>query len=291
MRSGTVLILGRPNVGKSTLLNNIIGKKVAITSPKPQTTRFAIQAVYSDERGYILFLDTPGIFGKTKDSLSQKINQNTLKAINQGADVVIYMVDHTRKRDYEESKVLGIVRQLTKPKKILVINKIDKLKPSYLSQYKFLFQEFDDVQIISALKRKHLKPLIESIFKFLPEKKTSELKEILKGKPLPVLNINSRIYLEELIREKIFLLTRKELPYTTFVKVEQMEEKPNKVYYIKAIIYTTEDRYKRMLIGKNGSMIKKIGQFARKELELFLNHKLFLDLEIEVNRHWQESFE
>ncbi|GIW62247.1 MAG: GTPase Era [Patescibacteria group bacterium] len=291
MKSGTVLIIGRPNVGKSTLINNLIGKKVAITSPKPQTTRFTIQAVYQDERGYILFLDTPGIFGKTKDALSQKINHNTLKTLNQDADVVVYMVDHTRKRDYEESKVLGIVRQLNKPKKILVINKIDKLKPSYLSQYKFLFQEFDDVQIISALKRKHLKSLIDSIFRFLPEKKDSDLKEIVDEKPLPVLNINSRVYLEELIREKIFLLTRKEIPYTTYVKVEQIEKKENNLIYIKAIIYTTADRYKRMLIGKNANMIKKIGQSARKEIELFLNKKVFLDLQVQINKHWQKYFE
>src|SRR4030042_4294981 len=124
MKQGNVLLIGRPNVGKSTFLNNVIGQKVAITSPKPQTTRFPIHAIYEDERGTIFFVDSPGVFGKTEDTLSKKINESTLKSANANIDVVIYMVDHTRKRDFEEAKVLGIVRKLEKPK-ILVINKID----------------------------------------------------------------------------------------------------------------------------------------------------------------------
>jgi len=110
MKEGKVLILGRPNVGKSTFVNNLIGQKVAITSPKPQTTRFPIKALYEEERGKIIFVDTPGIFGKTQDFLSKNINKQTMRVLNEEVDVIIYMIDHTRKRDFEEAKVLGIVR-------------------------------------------------------------------------------------------------------------------------------------------------------------------------------------
>jgi len=116
MKQGVVLLIGRPNVGKSTFANNLIGQKVAITSPKPQTTRFPIQAIYQEKRGQIILVDTPGIFGRAKDFLSKKINEKTLKTINQEIDIILYMVDPTRKRDFEEAKVLGIVRKINKPK-------------------------------------------------------------------------------------------------------------------------------------------------------------------------------
>ncbi len=288
MKEGNVIIIGRPNVGKSTFLNNIIGQKIAITSPKPQTTRFPIQAVYSDKQGNIIFLDTPGVFGKATDLLSKKINRKTLDALNDKIDLLLYMIDHTRRRDFEEARVLGIVRKIKKPK-ILAINKIDKKEPTYLPQYKFLFSEFDDVHLISALKGKHIKPLIDAIFSFLPEVKESSIKKEIEDKPVPVLNINSKIYLQELIREKIFLQTRQEVPYTTTVFVEKIENKPD-VLYIKARIITTSDRYKRMLIGKGGRKIKEIGRIARKELELATGQKVFLELEVETNPHWQEEF-
>ncbi len=289
MKEGTVLIIGRPNVGKSTFLNNLIGQKVAITSPKPQTTRFPIRAVYQDKRGNIIFVDTPGVFGKTEDLLAKKINKKTLEAIQEDIDLVLYMVDHTRKRDFEEAKVLGIVRKIEKPK-ILVINKIDKTKPSYLAQYKFLENEFDSVHMISALKGKHIKPLIEEIFKFLPEKK--EKSEVdFNTRPSPILNLDSKTYVAELIREKIFLLTRDEVPYTVNVEVEEIAPRSENLTYVKANIITTSDKYKRMLIGKGGKMIKEIGRLARKELELMSNKKFYLDLEVITDPHWQERIE
>src|SRR3989338_6497372 len=168
-KQGTVLLIGRPNVGKSTFLNNLIGTKVAITSPKPQTTRFPIKALYESEQGQIIFIDTPGIFGKAEDKLSKRINQNTFQALHEEIDAVIYMVDHTRKRDFEEGKVLGIVRKIEKPK-ILVINKIDDDEKTYLPQYKFLEDEFKDVFLISGLNQTHVKPLMKRVFELLPEK-------------------------------------------------------------------------------------------------------------------------
>lgn len=172
MKQGTVLIVGRPNVGKSTFVNNVIGQKISITSPKPQTTRFPIHGIYEDKRGQIEFIDTPGIFGKAEDKLSRKINQITTEAINDDVDVVIYMIDTTRRRDYEEGKVLGLVRKLTKPYKILVLNKLDIKSHKYAPQYTFLDEEVSEVHAISSLTQQHVKPLLESIFEHLPEKKT-----------------------------------------------------------------------------------------------------------------------
>ncbi len=140
MKEGIVLLLGRPNVGKSTFVNNIIGQKVAITSPKPQTTRFPIQGLYAEERGNIIFTDTPGIFQKATDSLAKSINQQTLNMINKKADIVIYMVDPTRRRDFEEAKVLGLARQMKAPV-ILVFNKAD-LDSKYVLFNKGIFLAF-----------------------------------------------------------------------------------------------------------------------------------------------------
>lgn len=285
MKQGTVLLIGRPNVGKSTFLNNVIGQKVAITSPKPQTTRFPIQAYYEDERGTIFFVDTPGIFGRAEDSLSKRINESTLKSANANVDLVIYMVDHTRKRDFEESKVLGIVRKIDRPK-ILAINKIDQQEKSFLPQYEFLRDEFDNVFKISALKKIHVKPLIDKVFELLPEK--DEKSQQIETPIYPLLNVDSNTFIAELIREKVYLMMGEEIPYTTTVIVDEISERKNGVTYIKARILTINDRYKKMLIGARGRKIKEIGAYARKEIALATAKKIYLDLTIETDPHWQE---
>ncbi len=286
MKEGKVLILGRPNVGKSTFVNNLIGQKVAITSPKPQTTRFPIKALYEEERGKIIFVDTPGIFGKTQDFLSKNINKQTMRVLNEEVDVIIYMIDHTRKRDFEEAKVLGIVRKLKKPK-ILVINKFDKQDKSYLAQYVFLEDEFKNVYKISAINKTHVKPLLDKIFEYIPERELQEIKE--KG-VYPTLNIDSKIFISELIREKVFLMTGDEVPYTSTVIVDEIKERNKKLTYIKARILTTHDRYKKMLIGKGGRKIKEIGAYARKEIELATSKKIYIDLTVETDSHWQIEY-
>lgn len=288
IKMGKVLLVGRANVGKSTFVNNIIGQKVAITSPKPQTTRFSIRALYEEERGKIIFVDTPGIVGKAKDYLSKRINKKTLQILNEQVDLVIYMVDQSRKRDFEESKVLGLVRKINKPK-ILVINKIDDPGKSFLPQYKFLEEEFKDVFQISAINKMHIKPLLDKIFEYLPEKNIDS-EELPPDLVYPILNLDSKIFISELIREKIFLMMGEEIPYTTTVMVDQITERKNGTTYIKARILTTNDRYKRMLIGSGGRKIKEIGSYARKEIALAINKKVFLDLNIEVDPHWQEIY-
>jgi GTP-binding protein Era len=290
MKQGKVLLIGRPNVGKSTFLNNLIGQKVSITSPKPQTTRFPIKALYQDERGEIIFIDTPGLMRKTEDLLSENINKKTLQTLNEELDLVLYMVDPTRKRDFEEARVLGLVRQIEKPK-ILVLNKIDLWqtgkKDDYSAQYKFLEEEFSDVFYISALKKLHFKPLIKRIFELLPEKKEEKFENL---NPYPVLNIDAKTFVAELIREKVFLMMGEEIPYTTTAIVDEIDERKNGVIYIKARILTNNDRYKKMLIGKEGRKIKEIGSYARKEIVLATGKKVYLDLQVETDPHWMEIY-
>lgn len=283
MKAGTVALIGRPNVGKSTLVNNIIGTKVAITSPKPQTTRFPIEGLYEDDRGQIIFVDTPGIFKKAKDQVSKKINKKALEPFDKKVDVVLYVIDHTRNRDFEEAKVLGIVRKLEVPV-ILVYNKVDVEEPTYRPLYAFMEEEFDKVVNVSALEEKHLKHLVDVIFEMLPEKEHPLVNR--DEFVYPALNIDSRTFIAELIREKVFLRTRKEVPYTTTVVVDEVTERDEKTTYIRARVLTLDNTYKKMLIGAGGRRIKEIGSMSRKELELATGRKIYLDLTVEVDRHW-----
>jgi GTP-binding protein Era len=282
MKSGVVALVGRPNVGKSTLLNTLLGQKVSITSPKPQTTRFPIQAVFEEERGQIIFVDTPGIFTKVKDQVAARINLRTEEMIEKGIDVIVYMVDHTRERAEEENRALGMVRKLNIPK-ILVVNKVDVKEPTHIVQYRFMEDEFDKVIEISALENKHIPLLLDEIFERLPE-----------GEPIvdtttlvqPGLNLDSKTFISEIIREKAFLNLRREVPYAVAAVVDEIEERENGVTYIKARLLTSADRYKGMIIGQNGAMIKEISMAARKELEVAANKKVFLDLTVETDPHW-----
>jgi GTP-binding protein Era len=284
MKSGIVALIGRPNTGKSTLINALVGQKVSITSPKPQTTRYAIQAVYEDERGQIIFIDTPGIFGKTEDLLSRKINPRAEDVVTGGVDVVVYLVDHTRERSYEENKTLGIVRKTTAPK-ILAFNKSDVSKPDFRIQYKFMEEEFDRVIEISAMSHANLNKLLDLIFEFLPVGKpmvdTSKLTQ-------PGLNIDSRTFVAELIREKAFIFLRRELPYSVTVVVDDIDNRENGTMYVKARILTNTEKYKGMIVGHGGSMIKEISMATRKELETATNRKVYVDLIVETDPHWMD---
>lgn len=283
-KTGAVAIIGRPNAGKSTLLNNILKQKVSITSPKPQTTRFAIQAVFEDDRGQIVFVDTPGIMGKVVDPLARRINLRAEEQLNQNIDLVMYLVDHTRSRDLEENKTLGLVRKF-KGHKILVINKIDVVKPTHIVEYKFMEEEFDAVVEVSAFAKKNLGQLLSVLFEFLPEgKPTVDTSKLIQ----PGLNLDSKTFLSEIIREKAFLFLRREVPYSMTAVIDDTINRDNGVLYVKARILTSADRYKSMIIGKDGRMIKEISMAARKELETATNRKVFLDLTVETDTHWME---
>lgn len=289
MKAGTVVLVGRTNAGKSTLLNNLIGQKVAIATRKPQTTRFPIRAVYEDERGQIVFTDTPGIFGKAPDLLAKKVGKHAKEAFKSGADLVIYLVDHTRYRDVEENRTLGLVRKIKDVPKILVFNKWDIKKPSFYPSYRFLEEEFDTTLKISALKGKNLKQLLETIFEFLPEQGEKLVDSTKLDTPL--INLDSKTFLQELIREKAFNALGQELPYTLTVRVNEVDEREDGTLYINADILTTNDRYKAMIVGKKGKKIKEIGTVARKELEISRDgKKVFLDLSVKTDPHWIQSF-
>jgi len=285
MKEGVVLLIGRPNVGKSTLVNNIIGQKVAITSPKPQTTRYPIQGLYQDERGHIIFTDTPGIFDRAKDGMAKHINEQTLRAANKDADAVLYVVDPTRRRDFEEARVLGVVRKLKAPV-ILVINKSDKKQP-FLPQYQFLMEEFPETFHISALKIHNIDPLLTRLFELMPEIGAESHVDL--NRVYPLLNMDSKAFLAELIREKVFLMMGEEIPYSTTAVIDKIDERDNGMLYIKARILTTNDRHKKMLIGAGARKIKDLGSYARKEIALATSKKVFLDLTVETDPHWQDA--
>ncbi len=287
---GRVVIVGRPNTGKSTLLNAIMQQKVAITSHLPQTTRKNILAIYEDERGKILFTDTPGILGKVTDLMGKKVNLEVPKTLNK-AQIIMCLVDISRPKNEEENKVIGLLRKV-KAKKILVYNKIDAAVGSkdHLADYNYLEEEFDKSISVSALKEKNVKGLIKIIFEELPEKNSKELIkeiEIYQQENKPLISMNSREYIEEIIREKAYLFLREEVPYTIFVGVNKIEDK-KELIVINATIYTSADRYKKMIIGKDGQKIKEIGYNARKELELMSQRKIYLDLTVKTDRHWME---
>lgn len=275
MKVGTVALVGRPNVGKSTLVNNLVGQKVAITSPKPQTTQFPIYAVYESEDVQIVFVDTPGIFAKAPN---KAINLEAERVLKEQIDIVLYIIDHTRKRGIEENRVLGILRKIQKPK-ILVINKIDKDKPSFREDYIFMEEEFDSVVEISAIKNKNLPILLSEILKYLHEGEKMVIREDM---PTPAINLDSKLYIAENIREKAFLVLRDEVPYSVRVIVDEVAERSNNMYYIKARLITNSARYKKMIIGTGGARIKQIGSMARRELELATGQKIYLDLKVEV---------
>lgn len=274
---GKVAIVGRPNVGKSTLLNALVKHKVAIVSPKPQTTRSQIVAFIEDKRGQIFFLDTPGFYsvraGKgqynalIKDSISE-------------ADVVVYLVDHTRDWGQEDERVWNMI-QASEKRTIVVINKIDIDKPSYKEQYKALLTSHVDLLLeISALREKHLVPIIDKIFELLPQ---GERDISVDHFPTPLLSQSSREYLAELVREKVYLMTGQEVPYQTSVRVNSIEEDEEKNRLrIEGDILVSDERYKPILIGSKGKKIREIGRAVRKELELATNKQVVIDLEVKV---------
>lgn len=288
---GRVVILGRPNTGKSTLLNAIMNQKVAITSPLPQTTRKNTRVVFSDSRGKIIFSDTPGIINKVEDLVGKRVNTEAPKEIGR-ANVIVCVVDISRPKSEEENKVIGLVRK-SKTKKILVYNKIDKAigPKDHLPEYNYLEEEFDKVISISAIKSKNIKGLINYIFELLPKSGKKEIErdtEILESVGKPVIGSNSTEFVAEIIREKAYLFLREEVPYSINIEVEKIQDK-KKIILIEATILTTEERYKKMIIGKNGKKIKEIGYNARKELELMSERKIFLDLTVKVDKHWPEK--
>lgn len=281
-KSGFVVMIGRSNVGKSTLLNSIVGSKIAITTPKPQTTRLPIQGIITRPEGQIVFVDTPGILRGEKDALSKRLAAS-VKASLKDVDAVAYIVDPTREIGQEEREVMRTIENMDVPK-ILIINKIDLRDKPFLDFYRDLSENFTTTVEVSALRGTHTDKLVDTLFELLPEGEFYYPEGQLTDMP-------NRVWLAELIREKLFLRLRQEVPYSTHVEVTDVQERENGMMYIAATIFTNDDRYKRMIIGQGGRGIREIGQSTRKELEGVLDTKVFLDLNVEVDPHWMMKFE
>jgi GTP-binding protein Era len=276
-KTGFAVLIGRSNVGKSTLLNALVGSKIAITTPKPQTTRKPVTGILSSEKGQIVFVDTPGVFKESKDALSKTLLQfvkNSLRDI----EVVVYVVDPTRAIGVEEKFALSLLDHVEKPK-ILVINKADLRDAQYLESMRALADRFDKTIELSALTGANVNLLKEAIFEYLPE-----------GKPYypegQLTNMPNEEWIAELIREKLFLRLRQEVPYSVHVVVDEVARRENSVLYIAARILTSSERYQRMIIGSRGHGVKEIGQAARHELEAVMDAPVYLDLQVEVDPHW-----
>jgi len=283
LKSGLITLIGRSNVGKSTLLNTIVGTKIAAVTDKPQTTRSLIHGVLNHPDGQAVFVDTPGVFKEHHNPLSSTLAESVHESLH-GVDLAIYVVDPTKSLGSEERSVMAMVRHIKVPK-ILVINKSDlpKEEKEYLDDYMAIADEFDAVFQLSALRNSHIQPLVEKVFELLPV-------GVPFYPPDQLTNIDKNFWISELIREKIFLALRKEVPYTTTVEIESFEEKPD-IVVIKANVLTYDKKYKEMIIGKGGRAIKEIGIAARKELEQAINKKVYLELEVETDKHWIERMQ
>ncbi|MCD6526225.1 MAG: GTPase Era [Desulfuromonas sp.] len=282
-KSGFVSIVGRPNVGKSTLLNQILGQKIAITANKPQTTRNRILGIHTTDDAQVLFLDTPGIH-KATGKLNKYMVDQALSACR-GVDVVLFLVEATDRVGGGDDYILDILAQSDIPV-VLVINKVDlvekeKLLP-LIAQY---VQRFDFKEIIplSAFTGTGVDRLVPMVSKMLP------------GGPLyypeeMVTDLPERFIVAEMIREQILRRTHQEVPYGVAVQVETFEERPGKnLIAIQAVVYVGRDAHKRILVGKGGSMIRLLGQESRKEIESFLGTRVFLELFIKVKKNWMDS--
>lgn len=286
-RSGFVTILGRPNAGKSTLLNALVGEKIAIVTHKPQTTRNRIEGIVNvptkkhQPAGQIIFIDTPGVH-KPDTSLNKKMMQEVEAAL-QGCDVLLLLADATGKFGAGDRFVLDLAKKSAGPV-FLLLNKIDRLEKSKLlpliAEYSKLHQ-FHEIIPISALKRQGLDTLVNSVLRLLPEGPRYFPPDQLTDQP-------ERFLVAELIREKILQLTGEEVPYASTVIVEQWEEQP-KLTRIAAAIYCEREGQKAIVIGKGGQMLKKIGSAARYEIEKRLGTKIFLELFVKVQPNWRDS--
>jgi len=282
-KTGFATLIGRPNVGKSTLMNRIIGQKIAITSNKPQTTRNRIQTVLTDERGQIIFVDTPGIH-KAKNKLGDYMVNAAEKTINE-VDVVLWLVEPATFIGAGEKHIIEkLVR--TKSPVILVINKIDTVKREDLlpviEKYKSVV-DFVEIVPISAEKGDNVDLLVELVFKYLPYGPMFYDEDTITDQPM-------RQIVAELIREKALQVLDEEIPHGIAVVIESMKDRPNgKMTDIEATIICERDSHKGIVIGKNGAMLKKIGTNARYEIEKMLGHQINLNLWVKVKREWRDS--
>ncbi len=282
-QSGFVSIIGRPNVGKSTMMNQLVGEKIAIVSDKPQTTRNRIQSVYTEENLQIVFLDTPGIH-KPKTELGEFMVK-TAKASLRDMDVILFMVDESDRLGGGDQYILEELKKIRTPK-ILLINKIDKTDQDSV---KNIIKQYEDMELfesiipISALEGVNLQRVIDEIKEFLPEGPQYFPDGMITDQP-------ERAIIGELVREKVLHYTEQEIPHGVAVEVVSMKERPNKALVdLEVNIYCERNSHKGIIIGKNGRKLKGIGKAAREDIEGFLATKVNLQLWVKVKEGWRNQ--
>jgi GTP-binding protein Era len=282
-RSGYIAIVGRPNVGKSTLLNQLLGEKVAIVTPKPQTTRNRITGIRTSANTQIVFIDTPGIH-QAHSLMNRRMVNVALQTLDE-VDGVLWLLDSRERVGPEEEKIAGILRKLKTPSLIL-LNKIDLVAKSKLLPLIQRCAELlpgPEILPISALQGDGVPAILAMVERWLPEGP----RYFPEGE---FTDQTERFVAAEIIREKIFLLTHEEIPYRVAVTIDEFSDKEEKnLVVIKATIITERESHKPILIGKRGSMLKEVGQRAREELEALLGCKIFLELFVKVSRGWTED--
>ena len=282
MKSGFVSFIGRPNVGKSTLLNSILGKRVAITSDKPQTTRNLVQGIYNDDDTQIVFVDTPGIH-KPQNKLGRVLNKQAYYTIND-VDIVIMVVDITEKIGKGDSFVIDVLKNIEDKPVFLVINKIDRLPREEIlkkiDEYQKLY-DFTEIIPVSARKRDNVDRLLEVIKKYLPD-------NIQYYDSSTVTDSSPEFIISEFIREKVLDLTSEEVPHSVTVIVDNIEEEDG-MLNINASIVVDRENLKKIIIGKNGNMIKEIGIRSRYDIEEYFGKKVYLDLFVKVVDKWRDK--
>ncbi len=282
MKCGFVSLVGRPNVGKSTLLNTILGMKLAITSNVSGTTRNIIQGIYNDDNSQIVFVDTPGIH-KPSNKLGNLLNK---KAYNntEGVDVILFLVDISKGFGKGDQFILDRIKDKDIPI-ILLLNKIDQVKnkENLLGQIDELrrLHDFKEIIPISASKNDNVDLLIDCVKKYLPEQDAIYSEEELT-------NVTTRFIMAEFVREKVLELTHDEIPHTVTCYVENYEE-DDKVVHIQVLIVVDRDNIKKIIIGKQGSMLKEVGTRARKDMEEFLGKKVYLETYVKTLKNWRDQ--
>ena len=281
MRSGFIGIIGRPNVGKSTLINNIVGKKVAITSSKPQTTRNIIQGIYNEDKVQMVFVDTPGIH-KPVSKLGKTLNKQAYYSIDD-TDIILFIVDAYEGIGKGDNYILEKLKEVDKPV-LLVINKIDKITHEEIlkriEDYKDLY-DFKEIIPVSALTKNNIDDLINTLKKYLPDNIRYYGEDSITNKSIEFL-------MSEIVREKVFNFTEEEVPHSVTCVTDSVEVgKTN--YNIRINIIIDRDSLKKIIIGKQGEMIKKIGIESRKEIEALLGKNVYLELFVKTVKKWREK--
>lgn len=281
-RSGFVSIIGRPNVGKSTLMNRIIGEKITIVSDKAQTTRNRVEGIHTTDKEQIVFIDTPGIH-KPKHQLGQYMVQSALSTLNE-VDIVLFMINVSEKMGPGDRFIMERLKDIKSPV-FLVMNQIDKVHPDELLPMIEAYQaevEFDEVIPVSALDGNNVDRLLEVISGYLKEGPQYYPTDQISDHP-------EYFIVQEFIREKVLELTREEIPHSVAVKTESMEKIENDMIEVQATIFIERSSQKGIIIGKRGSMLKEIGTRARKDIENLLGSKVYLELWVKVKDDWRNT--